>query len=149
MKIFVDQNELRKAGQEQFQLDEWIEGSPFESLLGVKIVEAKAGKAILALPFTVKLANGGGVMHGGAMTTLADTAVVMAIKSIVPEGTLFATTKLSIEFLAPVLEGEVTAKASVDGPEGRTLHGECELFGEGGEIFARMKTVFKLLRPEK
>jgi len=41
-------------------------------------------------------------MHGGALTALADTAVAMAIKSLLLEGTRFATIKLVMEFLAPV-----------------------------------------------
>jgi uncharacterized protein (TIGR00369 family) len=85
-------------------------------------------------------------MHGGAMTTLADTAVAMAIKSLIPEGSPFATIKLSMEFIAPVLEGRVTARAKVDGSDGRTFHGGCELFGENGKLCARMTSVFKLVR---
>ena len=146
MKLFVDQNSPRKADEKQFQLDEWIEGSPFEALLGIEILEAESGQAVLQMPFTVKLSNGGGVMHGGAMTTLADTAIAMAIKSLVPEGTPFATITLSMEFIAPVLEGRVTAKAKVKGPTGRTFHSECELYREDDKLCARMTSVFKLLR---
>ena len=146
MKLFDAPDEPRQAHLKQFELETWIENSPFESLVGVNIVEAVDGHAVLTLPFTLKLANGGGVMHGGAMTTLADTAVVMAIKSLVAEGTQFATIKLTMEFLAPVLEGTVTARAHVSGPEDRTFHGECKLFGESGELCAKMSCVFKLLR---
>ena len=146
MKLFVNQNTPRRADQKQFQLDDWIESSPFESLLNIEIVEAQSGQALLKMPYTVKLSNGGGVMHGGAMTTLADTAVAMAIKSLLPGGTPFATTELKMEFIAPVLEGEVTAKAHVDELDKRNFHGECELSGEEGELFARMTSVFKLLR---
>ena len=148
MKLLVDQDTPRKAGEKQFQLEKWIEGSPFESLLGVEILEADKGAAVLTLPYTVKLSNGGGVMHGGAMTALADTAVAMAIKSLVAEGTSFVTTELRMVFLAPILEGQVTARARVTGPEGRSYDGECELFDENGSLCARMTSVFKLLRPE-
>ena len=146
MKLFAAPDEPRQAHLKQFELDAWIDNSPFESLVGMKIVEAVDGSAVLTLPFTLKLANGGGVMHGGAMTTLADTAVVMAIKSLVDEGTQFATIKLSMEFLAPVLEGSVTARAHVNKTDDRTFHGECELFLENGELCAKMSCVFRLLR---
>ena len=88
-------------------------------------------------------------MHGGAMTTLADTAVAMAIKSLLPSGTRFATTALSMEFLAPVVAGRVMAHARIHGPEGRVFYGECELQGEQGELFARFKSVFKVARGQK
>ena len=149
MKLFVDREASRVADANQFELEGWIDSSPFEELLGMHVVQAVAGKALVTMPFTVKLANGGGVMHGGAMTTLADTAVAMAIKSLLPPGTLFATTELSMEFVAPVLAGQVTARARVRGPEDRTFYGECDLRGEHDELYARLTTVFKVARNQK
>ena len=52
-------------------------------------------------------------MHGGALVSLADTAVVMAIKSIIAPKTHFATISLETKFLYPVKQGVVTAKARV------------------------------------
>ena len=146
MKLLVDQNDPRIPGKRQFELEEWIDSSPFETLLGLSIDEAVDGYAALSLPFAVKLANGGGVMHGGALTTLADTAVAMAIKTLVPPGTSFATTELKMQFLAPVKAGRVTAMARVISDDDRVYIGECELRGEQDELFARFSSVFKVVR---
>ena len=71
------------AGAElPFELPEWIACAPFEEYLGMRIEDAAAGEAVLSMPFKVKLAQDKGVMHGGAVTALADTAVAMAIKSV-------------------------------------------------------------------
>lgn len=85
-----------------FELPDWIACAPFEEYLGMKIEEAKDGRALLTMPFKVKLAQGKGLMHGGAVTPLADTAVAMAIKSLLPEDTHFATVELGLRFHAPV-----------------------------------------------
>lgn len=146
MKLMVDADAPRQPEVVQFELEGWIDTSPFEQLLGMRTDMAAEGTARLSMPFTVKLANGGGVLHGGAMTALADTAVAMAIKSLLPAGTTFATTALSMEFMAPVLAGVVTAYANVHGPQGREFHGECELRGAQGEIYARLTAVFKVAR---
>jgi len=146
MKFLVDPEDPRTPGERQFQLEGWIDSAPFEQFIGLKIADAVEGRAVLTLPFTVKLANGGGVMHGGAMTTLADTAVAMAIKSRLPQGTNFATTELKMEFLAPVRQGIVTAKATIRGPEGRTFYGDCELLGEDDTLYARFHSVFRVAR---
>jgi uncharacterized protein (TIGR00369 family) len=146
MKLFDNPDALRRPDVVQFELEEWIDSSPFESLLGLQIVMAENGLAHLALPFTLKLCNGGGVMHGGAMTALADTAVAMAIKSLLPPGTVFATTDLSMEFIAPVLDGKVHAHAVVRATEKRTFCGECDLLGENDESYARLSAVFKVAR---
>jgi acyl-coenzyme A thioesterase PaaI-like protein len=56
---------------------------------------------------------------------------------------------MSMEFLAPVLAGQVTAQARVTGPEGRIFHGECQLSGAHGEQYARFVSVFKVARSQK
>jgi len=149
MKLLADLETPRQPGLTQFELEGWIDCSPFETLLGMRIEQASEGQALLTMPFNVKLANGGGVMHGGAMTTLADTAVAMAIKSMLAPGTVFATTRLTMEFIAPVLAGQVTAQARVRGPEDRLYHGECELSGEKDELYARFRSVFQVARSQK
>ena len=90
------------TGPHQFNMPAWISQAPFEQLLGMETVKAEAGEAILRMPFLKALAQGAGLMHGGALVSLADTAVVMAIKSILAPGTHFATTALESRFLHPV-----------------------------------------------
>ena len=149
MKLYSDPDELRQPEVVQFELEEWIDSSPFERLLGVQILRAEEGQAHLSLPFTLKLSNGGGVMHGGALTSLADTAVAMAIKSLLAPGTVFATTDLSMKFVAPVFEGQVHAYARVQAMGVRTFSGECELLGEADEVYAHLTTVFKVASQDK
>lgn len=145
-KLLVDGDEPRDFRRQQFALNGWIDTAPFEDLVGLRIEQAGEGRAVLTVPFRVRLAMGGGFMHGGALTTLADTAVAMAIKSLLPPGTLFATTELTTRFLAPVKEGLVTATAQVRGPEGRTFHGEADLTDAGGVRVASFTSVFRVAR---
>ncbi len=137
---------VRADEEKQFTLSGWIDTAPFEDLVGITIESSAAGEAVLSFPFTLKLAQGGGVLHGGALTTLADTAVAMAIKTLLPDGTIFATTDLAMQFLAPVRQGRVQAVARVSGPEGRTFRGQAELFGEAGELVARFSSTFRVAR---
>jgi uncharacterized protein (TIGR00369 family) len=144
--LLVDGNEPRRPDIPQFQLEEWIATAPFEDYVGLILEAAANGEARLSMPFRLCLANGGGVMHGGALVTLADTAVAMAIKSILPPGTIFATTELETRFLAPVLEGTVTALARVRGPQGRIFHGEAEVRDAADTVVARFHSVFRIAR---
>ena len=127
-----------------FELPAWIACAPFEEYLGMRIEEATEGKAVLSMPFRVKLAQGKGLMHGGAVTALADTAVAMAIKSILPEDTHFATVEMSLKFHAPVKGGTVKAVARVAEQEGRTIRGEAEVFDEHGVKVASFASIFKM-----
>ncbi len=147
MAILLDDgNEPRRPDLKQFELVRWLDLAPFEDFVGLGIESIADGEACLSVSFRLCLANGGGVMHGGALTTLADTAVAMAIKSLLPEGTIFATTELHTSFLAPVTVGTVTARAKARGPEGRTFYGEAELFAADGTLVARFRSVFRVAR---
>jgi uncharacterized protein (TIGR00369 family) len=144
--LLVDGDEPRRPDTKQFALAQWIDTAPFEDYVGLTLESVGGGAARLSVPFRLCLANGGGVLHGGVLTTLADTAVAMAIKSLLPEGTIFATTELQTSFLAPVTAGTVTATARVSGPEGRTFHGDAELYDGAGTLVARFRSVFRVAR---
>lgn len=134
------------TGPHQFQLESWISCAPFERLLHLEIIEAQNGKATLTMPFLLDFAQGGGLMHGGALVSLADTAVVMAIKSLLPQGIHFATISMEIKFLYPVKQGVVTARAEVIHREGRTIDGRATLYNEEGRCVLEFCSVFKIAR---
>ena len=136
-----DYEELVREDRPGFQLPDWIACAPFEEYLGMRIEEAKEGRAVLTMPFKVKLAQGRGLMHGGAVTSIADTAVAMAIKSVVPEGTDFVTVEMSLKFLAPVKEGVVRAEARAIPQGERKLLGEAEIYN-GATRVAEFKALF-------
>jgi len=131
-----------------FSIKGWVDLAPFERSLGMNITSAEAGTAVLTMPFTVKLAQGMGLMHGGAITSLADTAAAMAIKTLLPPGTHFATVSLQTRFLAPVTRGTVTAQASSGPVESRerTFQGRVEVKDEEGKIVAEFSSEFRVAK---
>ncbi|GAM11702.1 proofreading thioesterase EntH [Geobacter sp. OR-1] len=129
-----------------FRLPGWIACAPFEEYLEMTIEEAGEGRALLSMPFRVKHSQGKGLMHGGAVTALADTAVAMAIKSLLPEGTNFVTTELSLKFHAAVSGGGITAVATAERLDERTFRGVAELFDLQGVKVATFNSMFKIPR---
>ncbi|MBU0768652.1 MAG: hypothetical protein KJ687_06150, partial [Proteobacteria bacterium] len=57
------------TGPHKFEMEAWISCAPFERLLNMKIVEASDGQATLTMPFFIDFAQGGGLMHGGALVS--------------------------------------------------------------------------------
>ena len=134
------------TGPHQFQMEGWISCAPFERLLNIKIIEASDGQAKLNMPFLIDYAQGGGLMHGGALATLADTAVVMAIKSIIPPYSHFATIAIEAKFLLPVRKGIVTAEAKVIDQEGRIIKGQATIYDEEKKPVMEFLSTFKIAR---
>lgn len=131
------------TGPHRFSMKGWISCAPFERLLHLEILEAAGGKSVLTMPFLLDLAQGAGLMHGGALVSLADTAVAMAIKSLVAEKSHFATISLEAKFLAPVKKGIVTARAEIVGREGRNWHGKATVFDEDSRPVLEFMSHFK------
>lgn len=134
------------GGEMPFELPRWIACAPFEEYLGMTIEEAADGRAVLTMPFTVKLSQGVGFMHGGAITALADTAVAMAIKSVLPEGSNFVTMDLGLKFHAPVRTGVVRAEARIIERDERNIKGEAQVFDGEGVKVATFTSIFRLRR---
>jgi uncharacterized protein (TIGR00369 family) len=136
---------VTRGEEPPFTLPAWVACAPFEEYLGMTIQEATEGRALLTMPFQVRHAQGKGLMHGGAVTSLADTAVAMAIKSLLPEGSHFVTTELSLRFHAAVTGGGIRAEASTSWLDERKIEGVAEVFDDQGVKVATFTSRFRVL----
>ena len=59
-----------------------IDTVPFARLLGIELDAIERGKATLGLPIRQELTQNHGVVHGGAIASLIDTATAFAIISL-------------------------------------------------------------------
>jgi acyl-CoA thioesterase len=142
----VNEHESSSTGPHRFAMDEWISCAPFERLLNIEIVEASYGRAVLKMPFRIDYAQGAGLMHGGALVSLADTAVVMAIKSLIPPLSHFATISFEAKFLLPVKKGIITARAKVIEKEDRILRGRAIVYDEDERAVMEFSSIFKMAK---
>ncbi|BBO76973.1 acyl-CoA thioesterase [Desulfosarcina widdelii] len=138
--------EKNDTGPHHFSMPAWISCAPFEQLLVMEIVRAQSGEAVLKMPFLKQFAQGAGLMHGGALVSLADTAVVMAIKSVLDPETHFGTISMESRYHHPVKKGILTARAVVTERQGRTLKGACDVIDEAGRTVMTFTSVFKVAR---
>ncbi|MFE5114346.1 hydroxyphenylacetyl-CoA thioesterase PaaI [Streptomyces sp. NPDC056663] len=77
--------------------------------MGMELLEAGAGSALVRMPVTAAMLNGHGIAHGGFIFALADTAFACACNS---HGPVTVAAGADIAFTAPVKEGDVlTASA--------------------------------------
>ena len=144
MYTSIFRHPIQKDAPLPFILPEWIALAPFEVFLGMQIESAGEGKATLSMPFTASHCQGVGLMHGGAIVSLADTALAIAIKTLLPEGTHFATIDMSLKFHAPVRWGQVLANAVVTEQSERDIRGEVSVITEEGIRAATFQAVFRI-----
>jgi uncharacterized protein (TIGR00369 family) len=94
----------------------FLEHSPFVGHLGMELRSIADDRAVLVLPFTEEVVTIGDVVHGGAVSTLIDTAAMAASWSAIefdgepPKGT---TVGLTVDFLAAARAQALVADARV------------------------------------
>ena len=86
---------------------------PFAKLLGLELGEMSPGEANLHLDLRDELKQNQGVMHGGAVAALIDTAAAFAVVTRLEKGERVTTTDLTIHYLRPMTEGRLTATARI------------------------------------
>ena len=84
---------------------------PYAKFLGIELGEMKPGEAILHLEVREELRQNQGVMHGGAVASLIDTASAFAVVTQLEPNERVTTTDLTIHYLRPVNKGRLTATA--------------------------------------
>lgn len=79
----------------------------------IEILRMENGESELAMPFLEEYTQPYGMLHGGAVFTLADSACAVAVATVAKSGKRFVTAAMSINYLEPVTEGETVCRARV------------------------------------
>jgi acyl-CoA thioesterase len=86
---------------------------PYAKLIGLELGEMKSGEANLYLEVRDQLKQNQGVVHGGAVASLIDTAAAFAVVTRLESGERVTTTDLTIHYLRPITSGRLTATARI------------------------------------
>lgn len=95
----------------QFNWDELVQGS-FVDYNGIYLTHVEKGMIRGATEIKPEYLNPLGVLHGGAIVTLADTVAIMGCCYLY-EAVEAASTGLNIQYLRPVKSGKVFAEGKV------------------------------------
>ena len=123
--------------------------SPFYQLLGMKVLEIRDGKCRMEMPFRKELTHPYGIIHGGAIASLADSAVAMALVSLVKPSDRITTIEFKINFFAPISRGKLTAKAKIIYKGSKTAVGDVEVVNEEGRSVGKVIATYNIQGKEK
>lgn len=133
-------------------IDKMVSGEipppPVGRLIGFRLAECGAGRAVMEMEATEAHANPMGTLHGGILCDIADAAMGIAYASTLERGESFTTLELKINFLKPVWRAKLRAAGRVV-KRGRTVGlAECDIRNEEGELVARASSTCMTLRGE-
>lgn len=95
--------------------------SPYSESLGMQIVSATLEDVRLQMPVTHALTNRNGVLHGGAIMSLADHAAGTATYLRLPQGAATTTLESKTNFLRPIRIGDTARATAIPLHKGRTM----------------------------
>jgi uncharacterized protein (TIGR00369 family) len=112
------------------------------ALLGLRLVEAEAGRVVFAGTATDAFYNGWGVAHGGFAATLLDSALGCAINTMMPPGRTFTTLELQINYTRPITReaGELRCEARVIHLGSRVATSDGRIVDAAGKLYAHGTT---------
>jgi 1,4-dihydroxy-2-naphthoyl-CoA hydrolase len=112
---------------------------PFAALIGVELLEATPELVLGRLRWSAERCTAGGIIHGGALMTLADTCGAACAFLNLPEGAIgTATIESKTNFLRAVREGAATATARPLHAGRTTIVVETEIVRDDGSLAAKV-----------
>jgi len=85
----------------------------FMSTIGAEMILVDRGSVEIRFPFSPKLTQQNGFVHGGAVTSIMDSACGYAALSVAPEEVDVLSVEFKVNLLAPAVGESFVARASV------------------------------------
>ena len=120
--------------------------APIGKLLGLKLLQAESGTAVVEFVANERYANPAGTLHGGVLCDLADAAMGFAYYTTLEADESMTTLELKINFLRPVWKATLRAKAKVVRAGRLVGLVECDVVDEQGRLVARASSTCLMLR---
>lgn len=122
-----------------------LDSVPYAKLLGIELEEVGLGSATLSLAVRKELTQNHGVVHGGAVASLIDSAMAFAIIPMLAPKERVTTVDLTISYLRPVSRGRMIAVAKVIRAGRRMIVVSAEVFDSTQNLTATsLSTYIKL-----
>jgi uncharacterized protein (TIGR00369 family) len=129
------------------RLQELVAMAPFVATLGIELRSATSDEVRGVLRWTEELTTAGGVMHGGALMSLADTVGAICAFLNLPEGAATTTVESKTNFFRPLAEGEVEAVARPLHIGRRFIVVQTDLLNRAGKRVAQTTQTQAVLLP--
>jgi uncharacterized protein (TIGR00369 family) len=124
------------------------EAMPLAALLGFEVVDGGPDGVTLRGAWSAERCTASGVLHGGYLMALADSAAATLAFLTLPTGATTSTIEAKTNFLAAVREGSVTACSELVHKGRTTVVVQTDVTDDGGRLVSRTLQTQAVLRGE-
>jgi uncharacterized protein (TIGR00369 family) len=119
--------------------------NPLFASLGVVVEKLSPESVVLRLPFRPDFIQGGGMIAGGIIATVADEAMAHAALANLNPGETTATIEMNIRYLKGCASGEITATATLIKKGRRVITLQAEIVDKNNQNVAQAGASFMVL----
>ncbi len=134
----MEKEALRKMGQD----------SPYFRHLDMELLEAEDGYAKVTMKIKAYHENMQGVIHGGAIASLADQAAMRAVQTRLIPGQIGKTIQMDMHYLAPARGKHLIAEGQVQKMGKRVAFSDGEVKDEKGRMVAIARCTIMIVENE-
>ncbi len=122
---------------------------PLAATLGIRTDEYSPERVVMSLDWAPSLCTAGGILHGGVVMAVADSAgAACAFLNLPADATGTSTIESKTNFLGAVRGGSVTASATPLHRGGTTIVVETSVRDSAGKLVAKVTQTQLVLRPK-
>jgi uncharacterized protein (TIGR00369 family) len=112
---------------------------PMARLMGFSLVQVEFGQAVFECTPDESSYNPIGVVHGGLVCTLADSAAGCAVQSTLEAGVAYTSIDINVTYLRPVTKdsGLIRATAHTTKPGRRVAYATVQVTDDAGKLLAQ------------
>lgn len=130
-------------------LQAWRDRNKAWNYMGIDVVDAGSGWALVRMPFRPELVQNNGTVHGGFIAMLADSATGAAVWSTIGPEEYMVTVDLHINYMRPVADSDLLAGAGVRYRGRTTATVECTIYNASTLKQVSAATALFMIRPRK
>jgi uncharacterized protein (TIGR00369 family) len=121
-----------------------LQGSEFYRWAGVELVDASSGAVEVAFEAGPHHLNLQGLVHGGILATLADTAMGLAVRTVLQPGRRHVTVQLGVQFLSPGRPGRIVAHGRSVKIGSQLGFAEADVTDTNGRLLAKAQSTLSV-----
>ncbi|MQA26167.1 MAG: hotdog fold thioesterase [Micromonosporaceae bacterium] len=133
----------------QAMIDGKLPPPPISGVFDFRAVSVGEGDVVFTCTPDESAYNPIGVVHGGLVCTLLDSAAACAVQSTLPPGVGYTSAEIKINYLRPIHgdTGEIIAHGWVTKPGRRIAFAEADVRDANGKLLATASTTCLILAP--
>lgn len=110
--------------------------NPAFETMGAVLVEGAPGDVLVSFEAGEATAQGNGVVSGGTLAAMLDSAMAVAVLSALKPGQTCSTISLNVNMLRPAMLGRLSVRAGVEKLGGRVAFAHARLLDRAGATVA-------------